>query len=97
MWFNDTIELGTETETVTYGEPIKTYTWRKVYADHQGDGKREKTSGDSTGFNPELKFVVRAFEYSGEMAVRYKSKTYTVIRADSLGDNAYLYLSRVVE
>lgn len=97
MWFNEVIELGTETETVTYGEPIKTYSWRSVYADNMGDGKREKVSGDVNGFDPELKFVVRAFEYNGEMAVRYKSKTYTVIRADSQGDRAYLYLSRVVE
>lgn len=97
MWFNDVIELGTETETVTYGEPIKTYTWRTVYADHQGDGKRERVSGDVSGFDPELKFVIRAFEYNGEMTVRHQSKTYTVIRADSLGDKAYLYLSRVVE
>lgn len=97
MWFNEVIELGTETTTVTYGEPIKTYTWRKVFADPQGDGRRETNSGESTGFKPDLKFVIRAFEYDGELSVRYNSKTYTVVRADTMGDNTYLYLSRVVE
>lgn len=97
MWFNDIIELGAMTETVTNGEPLKTYVWRTVYADNMGDGRKETTSGDSTGFNPELKFVTRAFEYNGEMAVKYKTKYYTVIRADVLGDKAYLYLSRTVE
>jgi hypothetical protein len=97
MWFNDTIELGAVTETVTYGEPIKTYTWRKVYADNMGDGRKETTQGDSSGLIPELKFVIRAFEYEGENAVRYNSKTYTVIRADTQGDRTFLYLTKAVE
>lgn len=97
MWFNQTIELGTETQTITYGEVIKTYTWRKVFADPMGDGRRETNSGESTGMKPDLKFVIRSFEYNGEPAVRYDSKTYTVVRSDTSGDNTYLYLSKVVE
>lgn len=97
MWFNQVIELGTETQTITLGEVIKTYAWRSVYADPLGDGRRETNSGESTGMKPDLKFAIRAFEYDNEPAVRIGTKTYTVIRSDSVGDVAYLYLSRVVE
>lgn len=97
MWFNEVIELGTETQTVTYGEPIKTYTWRKVYADPLGDGRRESYSGESTGMKPDLKFAIRSFEYENEPAVKFNGKTYTVVRSDTAGDNTYLYLSKVVE
>lgn len=97
MWYNTIIELGTETESVSFGEVIKTYTWRKVFADNQGDGRKETNSGESIGMKPDIKFTIRSFEYEDEPTVRYNGKLYTVIRSDSSGDVTYLYLSKVVE
>jgi SPP1 family predicted phage head-tail adaptor len=97
MWFNEVIELGTVTETVTNGEPIKTYAYRTVYADKQSVGGKEVYEGMSVGVKPDLRFIIKAFEYAGEEKVRYNSKLYTVIREFTQGDTTELYVTKVVE
>lgn len=97
MWFNETIELGTETQTVTYGEPISTMTWREVYADKKSVLQKEIEMGNVLGFRPELKFEVYSFEYNGEKFARYKNVVYTITNSNSQGDKTWFNLSKVVE
>lgn len=96
MWFNEVIELGTETQTVTNGEPISTMAWRTVYADKKSVTTKEIEQGSLIGLKPEAKFEMYAFEYSGEKFVRYNSTIYTVITSNSSGDKAWFTLSKTI-
>ena len=96
MWFNEAIELGTETQTVTNGEPISTMTWRTVYADKKSVSMKEMEQGSLIGKKPELKFEMYSFEYNNETYVRYNSIIYTVATSNSEGDKAWFTLSKAV-
>lgn len=96
MWFNEVIELGTKTQTVTNGEPISTFTWRTVYADKKSVSSKEIEQGSITGQKPELKFEIYTFEYGDEEFVRYKNVVYSMLNYNSNGDRAWFTLSKVV-
>lgn len=97
MWFSDQIELGTVTETVTYGESIKSYTWKSVLSDKQSPTSKEFYSGESIGMKPELKFVVNTSEYANEDVIRYGSVIYYIFRKYEKGDFTELYVTKTVE
>ena len=96
MWFNEVIELGTKTQTVTNGEPLATFTWRTVYADKKAVSSRELEQGSLTGQKPEIKFEMYAFEYSGEEFVRYNAIVYSMLSYNSDGDKAWFTLSKAI-
>lgn len=96
MWFNEVIELGTETQTVTNGEPISTMAWRTVYADKKSVLTREIEQGSLIGMKPEMKFEMYAFEYAGEKFVRVNNVIYTVVTSDTRGDKAWFTLSKAI-
>lgn len=97
MWFSDSIELGAETETLTNGESIKSYTWKSVLADKQSVTAREFYSGESIGMKPEIMFVVNTSEYEGEEAVKYGGVIYYLIRKYEKGDFTELYVTKAKE
>lgn len=96
MWFNEVIELGTKTQTVTNGEPLATFTWRTVYADKKAVTSKEIEQGSVTGQKPELKFEIYTFEYAGEEFVRYGGVVYTMLNYNSNGDRAWFTLSKAI-
>ena len=96
MWFNETIELGSASESVSNGESLKTITWATVYADKQGVRSKEFYEGQSIGLKPETMFVVRTQEYTGQDQVRYNSQVYQVIRTYAKGDFTELVVSKFV-
>lgn len=86
MLFNEIIELGTPSESVVNGEPIKSYTWRKVYADKQSVKRKEFYEGKIQDLKPENVFVIRTCEYAQEEQVKHNGKVYQVIRDYIKGD-----------
>lgn len=86
MLFNEIIELGTATETVVHGEALKTFTWRKVYADKQSVKHKEFYEGQNLDKKPELVFVVRTCDYNQDKQIKHNGKTYQVIRDYVNGD-----------
>lgn len=86
MLWNETIELGQATDTVTNGEPIRTYAWTTVYADRRSAKMSEKMNAQLVGMKPEVVFTIRTGEYSDHEKIRWKSKEYFIVDTFENGD-----------
>jgi len=87
MLWNEVIELGVATETVTNGEPLKTLAWTTVFADKKSIGSKEFYQGNNIGAKPEMVFTIRSIDLGTSEKVRYNSKIYDIVRTYVDRDN----------
>jgi SPP1 family predicted phage head-tail adaptor len=81
MLFRDVVELITVVNTVNdMKDPIKTPSYREVFANKKSIRQNEFYQAAATGLRPELMFEIRTIEYEGERQIRYNKKTYNIIR-----------------
>lgn len=67
----------------TYGNEVKTYQERTVYAMPRSVYKSEFYSAAQQGLHPSITFrLTNREDYSGEKVLEHDGKAYTVIRAD---------------
>lgn len=92
MW-RDVIELGQDTQTILYGEPVISTTWTTVYAGKKSIGQKEFYESRLAGLKPEMVFEIRSAEFSNHDKVRYNSKVYSIIRTFEKNDIIELYVS----
>lgn len=90
MLWNEVIELGNVTQTIVYGEPIDTVTYRSVFADKQSVRQTEFYEAKQLDLAPEVMFVVRSVEFSNDEFVRWKDKVYRIIRTFDKGETIEL-------
>ena len=96
MNWRDVVELGNATESVAYGEPIYTYTFRQVYANKKSVRQNEFYQASSLGLKPELMFEVRSEEYQNDERLKYDSKEYAIVRAYDKGEVTELTVAAFV-
>lgn len=78
---NDIIELITYTVTMdSLGQPIKTPTYRKVFADKLPIFSDEFFRAGQTRIKPRSRFDIHELEYLDEEFLRYDNKTYSIYR-----------------
>jgi len=94
MMWRDVIELGTVSETIVSGEPIKTVTYRTVYANKKSVRSKEFYEAQLISLKPELMFEIRTSEYEGEIKLKYNSKFYEIIRTYDKGEFIELICSK---
>lgn len=90
MLWNEVIELGNVTQTIVYGEPIDTVTYRSVFADKQSVRQTEFYEAKQLDLAPEVMFVVRSVEFAQDEFVRWKGKVYRIIRTFDKGETIEL-------
>jgi hypothetical protein len=90
MLWTESISLGQATDTVTNGEPIRTYAWTVVYADKRSIKRSERASHQNVGVKPTLVFTVRLCDFSDHEKILWKSKEYFIISTYEIGDNIEL-------
>lgn len=85
--FNEIIKLLAETETTNkYGDAVKTFTERQVFAEVRSITQTEFYQAQALGLKPEIKFVIADFlDYRGEKQLKYTpfgetEQIYDVIR-----------------
>ena len=86
MLWNEVIELGNLTQTIVSGEPINSYTYRKIFADKQSVRQNEFYEAKQLGLKPQLMFVIRSIEFKNDERLKYKSKEYEIIRTFDKGE-----------
>ena len=98
MLFKEVIKLISVTTTENdMGDIIETPVEREVFADKQSIRQSEFYQAAATGLRPELMFVVRSVDYSGEPKLKHGDKTYTIIRTyDKDGELTELICQGVV-
>lgn len=69
-----------ETTYDELGNPVNIETKQKVLCRVAEVGSNEFYNAQVADLKPELKFIVKQFEYSGERKVRFDGKVYRVIR-----------------
>ncbi len=85
MW-RDVIELGQVSETIEYGEPVKTTTWTTAYANEKSVGQKEFYESRLAGLKPEIVFTMRSIEYSNHDRVRFNNVVYEIVRTFKAGE-----------
>jgi len=86
--FDSVITLKKEVNTVNeYGDTVKTYTSRNVFAEVKSISQSEFYQAEAVGLKPEIKFVIADFaDYQGEKVLNYKAfgeangEDYTILR-----------------
>lgn len=81
MNMQDVITLVSGEITVDkYGIPQPEHETKDVYARVESVSAAEFFGGGQNGLKPELRFLVSAWDYSGEPVVRYQGRPYSVYR-----------------
>ena len=85
--FDSVITLKKEVNTVNeYGDTVKTYTSRNVFAEVKSISQSEFYQAEAVGLKPEIKFVIADFaDYEGEKILSYTpfggvAEDYTILR-----------------
>ena len=86
--FDSVITLKKEVNTVNeYGDTVKTYTSRNVFAEVKSISQSEFYQAEAVGLKPEIKFVIADFaDYQGEKILNYTpfgsetGEDYTILR-----------------
>lgn len=102
--FDSVIKLLKEVNTVDeYGDTVKTYTERQVFAEVRSIGQSEFYQAEAVGLKPEIKFLIADFaDYQDEKALKYKpfggvEETYTVLRTYRNKINLEIVCKRGIE
>ena len=90
MLWHEVIELGNVTQTIVFGEPVDTVTYRSVFADKQSVRQTEFYEAKQLDLAPEVMFVVRSIEFQNDEFVRWKEKVYRIIRTFDKGETIEL-------
>lgn len=90
MLWHEVIELGNVTQTIVFGEPVDTVTYRSVFADKQSVRQTEFYEAKQLDLAPEVMFVVRSIEFQNDEFVRWKDKPYRIIRTFDKGETIEL-------
>lgn len=90
------VELGQLVETSNHGETIQSYEWTPVFANEESLTRSEFYQAANAGLKPEVMLKIHAYEFDNQEKVKYKGKTYTILRTYEKGDNVVLTLSAVV-
>lgn len=97
MRYDQTIYLSTTNYTVDeLKQQIKSYSFRKVFANKYTINKAEFSAAGQLGLKAEFAFNIRTIEYSGEEFVAYEYQLYHVYRTQEAGERITLYLSQTV-
>jgi SPP1 family predicted phage head-tail adaptor len=84
MMWREVIEL---VELVSVPDGVGGFTQteiaRQVFADKKSVRSTEFYQAHAVGLKPEISFVIRQIDYSGESRVRFSEKLYDVIRTHS--------------
>lgn len=93
---NDVITLISRTYTKDeYGVQKPTEVSRQVYCDVTSVRAAEHFEGRAAGLNPELRFVLFAYDYQGEEIVEHNGERYSVYRTyRTKNDTVELYTER---
>lgn len=86
MNWNNKIELGKVTETVTHGEPIQSVTYTEVFANKRAVRQSEFYAAANVGLKPELMFEINSHEFDGHSKVKYDSVVYEILRTYDKGE-----------
>lgn len=87
--------ISAEYETDAYGILQPTHTEHKVYCNVASVSQREFFDGGRNGLNPEYKFTMFAYDYSGEELVEFNDIVYRVYRTYRTNtDEIELYVQR---
>lgn len=79
--FNKVIDLVDETYIEDeIGQMIPSQTFKEVFAKTKSIGQQEFYLAGQSKLNPQLCFIIRQAEYSGETKLRYESKIYSIYR-----------------
>lgn len=97
--YNSVIQLVKETSTTNeYGDIVTDQSERQVFADVRSIGMKEFYQAKSSGFEPEIKFVLADYyDYDFETLVRYEGRTYNVIRTYRTGNELEIICKRGVD
>ena len=103
--FDDVITLKKETNTVNeYGDTVKTFTSRNVFAEVKSISQSEFYQAQATGLKPEIKFLLADFaDYQDEKIISYKAygqqtaEDYTVLRTYRIKTNLEIVCKRGIE
>lgn len=102
--FNDVITLKKETNTVDeYGDTVKTYTSRNVFAEVKSISQSEFYQAQAVGLKPEIKFVIADFaDYEDEKILSYcpfggTTEDYTILRTYRNKINLEIICKRGIE
>ena len=103
--FDDVITLKKETNTVNeYGDTVKTFTSRNVFAEVKSISQSEFYQAQATGLKPEIKFLLADFaDYQDEKIISYKAygqqtaEDYTVLRTYRTKTNLEIVCKRGIE
>ena len=71
------VETFTQNE---YGVMIPSTTKHKVYVDVASANQQEWFEGGRNGLNPQYRFTMFQFDYTGEKIIEYNNKQYTIYR-----------------
>ena len=93
---SDVLTLITETFTSnTFGAQVKTETRHDVYCNVSSVTRTEWADGGRLGLNPEYRFTMFFFDYSGQEICEYKGIRYTIYRTYRAQDDTIeLYAER---
>lgn len=97
--YNDIIELGKpEIVTDDYGNQLKKYVFREVFADCRSVSQTEFYTAAQSGFKPSFKFVLADYyEYDEEDTVKYNGVLYHIIRTFRKGLEIELTVEKKLE
>ena len=102
--FDSVIKLLKEVNTVDeYGDTVKTYTERQVFAEVRSIGQSEFYQAEAVGLKPEIKFLIADFaDYQDEKALKHTpfggvEETYTVLRTYRNKINLEIVCKRGIE
>lgn len=102
---NEVIKLISEVTAVNeYGDMVKSYSEKTVFADLKSIGQSEFYQAQANGLKPEIKFVLAdCLDYTNEKIIKYQGfndveeETYTVIRTYRSGNSLELVCKRGVD
>lgn len=86
---NNTYLIGLVAKTYvadSIGNMVETETISNVYANISSISAKEFFDGGQNGLKPDLKFIVREFEYSSQDTIRHNGCEYSVYRTYSRED-----------
>ena len=102
--FDDVITLLNETETTDYyGDPVKTFTERQLFASVKSISQTEFYQAQAIGLKPEIKFLIADFfDYKGEKQLKYTpfggtEQIYDIIRTYRDGTTLEIVCKRGIE
>lgn len=96
MRFSNVIELGYLKQKIIHGEEVKSYDYKKRFANKLSIRSNEFYNSAKLGLRPEICFEVNNHEYQNAVRVRYQDEYYEIVRVFSSNnkETTELYLQK---